>query len=66
MFLQQASYTPSFGGLGLRETAWLEIGVDSNSASKGHRGYEGIVFKPPGSSGLPVHPVFVKELELHR
>ena len=48
------------------ESAWLEIGVDANSASKGRRGYEGVVFEPPGSRFLPGHPVFVKELNLHR
>ena len=48
------------------ETAWLEINVDAENASKGHCGYEGVVFKPPGSRFLPPHPVFVKELELRR
>ena len=48
------------------EIAWAEIGVDAKNASKGHRGYEGVVFKPPGSWFLPGHPVFVKELELQR
>ena len=48
------------------EVAWLEIAMDATRASKGHRGYEGVVFKPPGTRFLPVHPVFVRELELHR
>ena len=48
------------------ETAWVEIGVDANNVSRGYRGYEGVVFKPPGSWFLPPHPVFVKELELRR
>ena len=38
--------------------------MDANNASKGHRGYEGVVFKPEGSRFLPLHPVFVKELKL--
>ena len=48
------------------ETAWLEIIVDANNVSKGHRGYQGVVVKPPGSRFLPLHPVFVKKLDLHR
>ena len=48
------------------ETKWLEINVNVENASKGHRGYEGVVFKPRGSRFLPLHPTFVKELELHR
>ena len=48
------------------ETAWSEINVDAQRASKGYRGYEGVVYDPPGSSFLPGHPVFVKEVELHR
>lgn len=48
------------------ETAWLEIYVEAPGASKGYRGYQGVVYNPPGSSFLPGRPVFVKELELHR
>ena len=48
------------------EDGWWEISMDANNASKGHRGYEGVVFKPKGSRFLPPHPVFVKELELRR
>ena len=48
------------------EIAWSEIGVEASRASKGHREYDGVVFKPPGSRFLPGHPVFVKELDLHR
>ena len=48
------------------ETEWLEIDVNAENASRGHRGYEGVVLKPPGSRFLPPHPTFVKELELHR
>ena len=48
------------------EAGWWEIGMDANNASKGYRGYEGVVFKPKGSRFLPPHPVFVKELELRR
>ena len=48
------------------EIAWFEIGVDANNASKGHRRYEGVLFEPPRSRFLPGHPVFVKELNLHR
>ena len=48
------------------ETAWLEMVVDARNVSKGYRGYEGVVFRPPGSSFLPLHPVFVKELDLYR
>ena len=51
--------TPSDGG-------WGEITMDTNNASKGHRGYEGVVFKAKGSRFLPLHPVFVKELALRR
>ena len=47
-----------------RETAWLEIVVDANNVSKGYRGYNGVVFKPPESKFLPPHPVYVKKLEL--
>ena len=47
------------------ETEWMEIAVNTEKASKGYRGYEGVVFKAPGSSFLPPHPVFVNELELH-
>ena len=48
------------------ETAWLEIGVNTNNASRGYCGYEGVVFRPPESRFLPPYPVFVKELELRR
>lgn len=48
------------------ETAWLEIGVEGKNASTGHRGFEAVFFGPPGSSFLPVHPTFVKELEVRR
>ena len=48
------------------ETAWVEISVDAKNASKGYRGYNGVMFTPPGTQSLPVHPVFVKELELQR
>ena len=48
------------------EIEWAEIRVDAKNASKGYRGYEGVVFKPPGSWFLPRHPVFVRGLELHR
>ena len=48
------------------EVSCLVIDVDANKASKGYCGYGGVVFKPPGSSFLPLHPVFVKELELNR
>ena len=46
------------------EDGWWEISMDANNASRGHRGYEGVVFKPKGSRFLPLRPVFVKELEL--
>ena len=46
------------------ETEWMEIAVNAEEASKGYLGYEGVVFKPPGSSFLPPHPAFVKELEV--
>ena len=46
------------------EDGWWEISMDANNASKGHRGYEGVVFKPKRSRSLPLHPVFVKELKL--
>ena len=45
---------------------WWEIKADEKNASKGHRGYDGVVLKPPGSWFLPPHPVFVKELDLRR
>ena len=48
------------------ETRWLEIGVDRKNASRGYLGYEGVVFKPPGSRFLPRQPLFVKELNLRR
>ncbi len=48
------------------EIAWYEIGVDAKNASKGHRGYDGVVVKAPENRSRPRHPVFVKELELHR
>ena len=48
------------------ETAWAEIEVDANNVGRGYRGFEGVVFKPPGSRFLPPHPVFVRELELRR
>ena len=48
------------------EIEWAEIQVDAKNASKGYRGYEGMVFEPPGSWFLPRHPVFVRGLELHR
>jgi len=48
------------------EISWLEMGVDAENASKGYRGYEGVVLKPPGRGFLPPHPTFVKKLELHR
>ena len=50
----------------LGEIEWAEIQVDAKNASKGYRGYEGMVFEPPGSWFLPRHPVFVRGLELHR
>ena len=49
----------------LSNAAWLEADADANNVSRGYRGYEGVVFKPKGSRFLPLHPVFVKELELH-
>ena len=45
---------------------WWEIKADEKNASKGHRGYDGVVLKPPGSWFLPPRPVFVKELDLRR
>ena len=49
------------------EKSWKIIEVDAKDASKGKLGYEGVVFKPPGSSRVPyVFPVFVKEIELRR
>ena len=46
------------------EAWWVETFVDVKNASKGHRGYEGVVLKPPGSQFLPAHPMFLKEMEL--
>ena len=54
--------TPSSYG----EIEWMETDVSAKEASKGYRGYDGVVFKPKGSWFLPLHPVFVKELALHR
>ena len=48
------------------DDGWWEISMDANNASKGYRGYEGVVLKPIGSRFLPLNPVFVKELELRR
>ena len=48
------------------EIEWLEISVDAKNAGKGYHQYEGVVFKPPGSSFLPLHPMFVKELKVDR
>ena len=48
------------------EVAWYEISVDAKNASKGHRGYEGVVVNAPQNRSRPRHPVFVKELALHR
>ncbi len=49
------------------ETAWMEMEVDVRDASRGHRGYEGVVFKPPGMRRFPhAFPVFVKKVDLHR
>ena len=49
------------------ETAWMEVVVGESKASKGHLGYEGIMFKPPYSRWVrSVNPVFVKKVELDR
>ena len=48
------------------EVAWYEVGVDTKNASKGHCGYEGVIVKAPQNRSRPRHPMFVKELELHR
>ena len=48
------------------EIAWLEMDVDTKSAGRGYRKYEGVMFKPPGSWFLPRVPVFVKKLDLRR
>ena len=48
------------------EAALLEIDVEGERASMGHRGYQGVVLRPLLSRFLPEHPVFVKNLELHR
>ena len=47
------------------EVAWYEVSVDAKNASKGHRGYEGVIVKAPQNRSRPQHPVFVKELALH-
>ena len=46
------------------EPSLLEIDVDAESASRGHRGHEGVVLAPLWSRFRP-SPVFVKKLELH-
>ena len=48
------------------EPALLEMDVDAERASMGHRGYEGVVLPPLWTRFLPSFPVFVKKLELHR
>ena len=49
------------------EMAWMEMEVDARGARRGHRGYEGVVFKPPGMRRAPhAFPVFVKKVDLHR
>ena len=48
------------------QVALLEIDVAVERASKGHRGYQGVVLRPTLSRSLPEYPVFVKNLELDR
>ena len=48
------------------EEAWLEVVVDLKNASKGCRGYEGVVYKPPGRVFPHAFPTFVKEMVLRR
>ena len=48
------------------EISWMEIDVRAKDASKGYRGYDGIVFKSGANRLLPLHPVFVKDLDLRR
>ena len=48
------------------ETAWVEMEMGAEQASKGHLGYEGIVFKPPGRRMPIAHPVFVRKMNLRR
>ena len=53
--------TDTAGGIG-----WLEMVVETKNASKGHLGYKGVVFRPPGTQFLRARPVFVREMNLHR
>ena len=51
----------------LHEMAWMEVNVDMSNASKGYRGYEGVVYKHRSMIRFPqVFPVFVKKVQLER
>ena len=51
----------------LHEMAWMEMNVDMNNASRGYRGYGGVVYKHRSMSRFPqVFPVFVKKIQLER
>ena len=49
------------------EMAWTEVNVDTGNASRGYRGYEGVVYKHRSMTKFPqAFPVFVKKVQLWR